>query len=110
MTFYLVIRDFNNETRQEGAELTRVEPEFVGAALQHIRPGHDAVVTDLQKFLDGAPPWVLSIDDPQILMARQLLLAAEELSVQFSAYDDVQKEEARYAHYGRPEEPVRYSD
>lgn len=110
MTFYLVIHDFDKETREVGIELARAEPEFVGAALQRVRPGHDAMVADLQKFLDDAPPRVLSIDDPQILMSRQLLLVAEELSVQFSAYDDVAKEEARYAHYGRPEEPVRYPD
>ncbi len=110
MTFYLVISDFDSGTRQVGPELARAEPEFVGAALHRIRPGRDAVVAELQKFLDGAPARVFSIDDPQILMSRQLLLAAEELSVQFSAYDDVAKEEARYAHYGRPDEPVRYPD
>ncbi|MEO8816039.1 MAG: hypothetical protein ABI307_03620 [Mycobacterium sp.] len=110
MTFYLVIRDFNNETREEGPELARVEPEFVGAALRRVRPDHDAEVAKFQAFLDDAPPRVFDPADPQILKAKGLLRVAEELSVQFSAYDDVAKEELRYAHYGRPEDPIRYSD
>lgn len=110
MTFYLVVRDFDNETREEGPELTRAEPASIGAALQRVRPGNDPVVTELQKFLDDAPGWAFAMDDPKILTTNQLLRVAEELSVQFSAYDDVTKEEARYAHYGRPEDPVRYPD
>ncbi|HEX7322647.1 MAG TPA: hypothetical protein VF299_06890 [Mycobacterium sp.] len=110
MTFYLVISDFDNQTRQVGAELARAEPEFVGAALQRVRPGHDAVVSELQKALDDAPARAFSMEDPQILMSRQLLFAAEELAVQFSGYDDVTKEQARYAHYGSPDKPVRYHD
>lgn len=110
MTFYLVIRDFNNETREEGPELVRAEPASVSAALQPLRPEHQAVLARLQKSLDDAPPRVFDIDDPQILKSKQLLLLAEDLSVQFSAYDDVTKEEARYAHYDRPEDPIRFSD
>ena len=110
MAFYLVIRDFDNETRAEGPELARAEPESVGDALRRVRPGHEAVVAELQKALDDAPARAFSMEDPQILMSRQLLFAADALSVQFSAYDDVEKEEARYAHYGRPDEPVRYQD
>lgn len=110
MTVYLVIRDFDNETREEGPELARVEPEFVGEALRRIRPGHDAVVAELQKAIDDAPARAFAMENPQILMSRQLVFAADALSVQFSAYDDVEKEEARYAHYGRPEDPVRYGD
>lgn len=110
VTFYLVISDFDNRTRQVGSELARAEPEFVGAALRRVRPGYDTVVSELQKVLDDAPARAFSMEDPQILMSRQLLLAAEELAVQFSGYDDITKEEARYAHYGRPDEPVRYHD
>ncbi|MEB3032361.1 hypothetical protein [[Mycobacterium] nativiensis] len=110
MTFYLVVRDFNNETRQEGPELARVEPACVSAALQPVRPGQEALLARLQRSLDDAPPRVFDIDDPQILKSPQLLLFAEELSVQFSGYDDETKEEARYAHYGRPEDPIRFSD
>ncbi|MEO6794763.1 MAG: hypothetical protein ABI253_06930 [Mycobacterium sp.] len=110
MTFYLVVSDFNNATREEGPELARVEPALVAAALQPLRPGHESVLARLQKSLDDAPPRAFDIDDPQILMSPQLLLFADELSVQFSAYDDVKKEEARYAHYGRPEDPIRFSD
>ncbi|HEU4362817.1 MAG TPA: hypothetical protein VFR27_15115 [Mycobacterium sp.] len=110
MTIYLVIRDFDNEAREEGPELTRAEPKFVGAALQRFRPGQQALVAELQKLLDDAPPRVFDFDDPQILMSRRLLFIAEELSVQFSAYDDETKEEARYAHYDRPEDPIRFSD
>ncbi|MBS9533351.1 hypothetical protein KIH27_07070 [Mycobacterium sp. M1] len=110
MTFFFIIRDFDNETREEGPELARVLPEQVGAALQRIRPDHPASATKLQQLLDDAPPRVFDVEDPQILKARQLLLTAEELSVQFSAFDDVAKEELRYAHYDRPEDPIRYSD
>lgn len=105
-----MIRDFNNETREEGPELTRAEPGSVGAALQPLRPGQEAVLARLQRALDDAPPRVFDIDDPQILKSPQLLLIADELSVQFSAYDDVTKEEARYAHYERPADPIRFSD
>lgn len=110
MTFYLVIRDFDNATRQEGPELARAEPSSVGTALLPLRPGQEALLTRLQRALDDAPPRVFDIDDPQILKSKQLLLFADELSVQFSAYDDVTKEEARYAHYDRPEDPIRFSD
>ncbi|MEB3050946.1 hypothetical protein KV112_14570 [Mycolicibacter sp. MYC123] len=110
MTFYLVIRDFNNATREEGPELARVEPAGVSAALQAVRPGQEAVLSRLQRALDDAPPRVFDIDDPQILKSKQLLLFADDLSVQFSAYDDVTKEEARYAHFDRPEDPIRFSD
>lgn len=110
MTFYLVIRDFNIETREEGPELARAEPAGVAAALQPFRPGHEAVLARLQRALDDAPPRVFDIDDPQILKSKQLLLFADDLAVQFSGYDDVTKEEARYAHYDRPEDPIRFSD
>ena len=110
MTFLFIIRDFDNATREEGLELARVEPDRVAAALQRLRPGHEASATKLQEMLDDAPPRFYDMDDPQILTARQLLRTAEELSVQFSAYDDVTREEARYAHYDRPEDPIRYSD
>ena len=110
MTFFFIIRDFDDETREEGPELARVEPDQVAAALHRLRPGLEASANRLQQLLDDAPPQAYDPDDPQILKARQLLLTAEELSVQFSAYDDVAKEEARYAHYDRPEDPIRYSD
>lgn len=110
MTFYLVIRDFDNETRTEGAELARVEPAGVADALRPFRPDRADLLNRLQKSLDDAPQRVFDIDDPQILKSKQLLLFADYLSVQFSAYDDVAKEEARYAHYDRPEDPIRFSD
>lgn len=110
MTFYLVVRDFDNETRVEGPELARAEPAGIGAALAPVRPGQEAALARLQSSLDDAPPRVFDIDDPQILKSPQLLLFADELSVQFSAYDDATKEEARYAHFERPEDPIRFSD
>ena len=64
----------------------------------------------------GARDWLVQRARAVVIIAftaillAQLLLTAEELSVQFSAYDDVAKEEARYAHYDRPEDPIRYSD
>lgn len=106
----MVIRDFNTETREEGAELARAEPDRVSAALQPFRVGQEALLARLQRALDDAPPRVFDIDDPQILKSKQLLLFADYLSVQFSAYDDVTKEEARYAHYDRPEDPIRFAD
>lgn len=106
----MVVRDFNNETREEGAQLARAEPSSVAAALQPFRPGHETTLARLQRALDDAPPRVFDIDDPQILKSKQLLLFADDLSVQFSGYDDVTKEVARYAHYDRPEDPIRFSD
>lgn len=110
MTLYLVVRDFDNQSRQEGPELLRAEPASVGAALQPHRPDQQALVTDLQALLDDAPARAFAFDDPQILMSPRLLFLSEELSVQISAFDDETKEEARYAHYGRPEDPIRFSD
>lgn len=110
MTFLLVVRDFNDETREEGAEIVRAEPAAVGAALAPLRPGQEALVGDLQALLDDAPSRVFDFEDPQILKSRRLLFLAQELRVQFSAYDSEAKEELRYAHYGRPEDPIRFAD
>lgn len=105
-----MIRDFNDETREEGPEIVRAEPSAVGAALAPLRPDQAELVADLQALLDDAPSRVFDFEDPQILKSRRLLFLAQELAVQFSAYDDEANEELRYAHYGRPEDPIRFSD
>ena len=52
MTFFFIIRDFDDETREEGPELARVEPNQVAAALHRLRPGREASATRLQQLLD----------------------------------------------------------